>query len=217
MKLPFFYMPLHLHTFPNAHTQLLVWSIDESKETLLKNVSLTNLSESRLLSMKSELHQRAFLSVRQLLLHLGYTDADLYYDATGKPHLRDGNFISISHSHQLAVVLVSNQAVGVDVELVRDKVAKIGPKFCATELQFLAPDLTTETERLTVIWGAKEAVFKVVNREGISFKDHIFVAPFDLISAETTATLALDSLPRQFAVQYQLLADYALVYTFETT
>jgi hypothetical protein len=49
------------------------------------------------------------------------------------------------------------------------------------------------------------------------FKDHIFVAPFDLISAETTATLALDSLPRQFAVQYQLLADYALVYTFETT
>jgi len=210
-------MPLYLHSYPNAHTQLLVWSIDEPKSVLSANVELTALSQQRLHSMKSDLHQRAFLSVRQLLLLLGYTDADLYYDATGKPHLHDQKFISISHSHQLAVVIVSNQAVGVDVELIRDKVAKIGPKFCQSELLFLSPDLTSEIERLTVIWGAKEAVFKVVNQEGISFKDHIFVAPFDLISAETTATLALDSLPRQFAVQYQLLANYALVYTFETT
>jgi phosphopantetheinyl transferase len=167
--------------------------------------------------MKSDLHQRAFLSVRQLLLQLDYTDADLYYDASGKPHLTDGKCISISHSHQLAVVIVSNQAVGVDVELLREKVAKIGPKFCASELPFLSPDLTSEIERLTVIWGAKEAVFKIVNQEGISFKDHIFVAPFDLNSANTTATLALGLLSRNFAVQYQLLADYALVYTFETT
>ena len=210
-------MPLYLHSYPNAHTQVLVWSIDEPKSVLSVNIELTALSQQRLHSMKSDLHQRAFLSVRQLLLHLGYTDADLYHDATGKPHLHDRKFISISHSHQLAVVIVSNQAVGVDVELIRDKVAKIGPKFCQSELLFLSPDLTSEIERLTVIWGAKEAVFKVVNQEGISFKDHIFVAPFDLISAETTATLALDSLPRQFAVQYQLLANYALVYTFETT
>ena len=210
-------MPLYLHSYPNAHTQLLVWSIDEPKSVLSANVELTVLSQQRLNSMKSDLHQRAFLSVRQLLLLLGYTDADLYYDATGKPHLRDQKFISISHSHQLAVVIVSNQAVGVDVELIREKVAKIGSKFCQSELLFLNPNLTTETERLTVIWGAKEAVFKVVNQEGISFKNHIFVAPFDLNTPETTATLALDSKPIQFAVQYQLLADYALVYTFETT
>lgn len=210
-------MSLYLHTYPNLHTQLLVWSIDESIDELRCNIVLTEQSQARLNSMKSDLHQRAFLSVRQLLLQLGYTDADLYYDASGKPHLTDGKCISISHSHQLAVVIVSNQAVGVDVELLREKVAKIGPKFCASELPFLSPDLTSEIERLTVIWGAKEAVFKIVNQEGISFKDHIFVAPFDLNSANTTATLALGLLPRNFAVQYQLLTDYALVYTFETT
>lgn len=210
-------MSLYLHTHPNLHTQLLVWSIDESIDELRCNIVLTEQSQRRLNSMKSDLHQRAFLSVRQLLLQLGYTDADLYYDASGKPHLTDGKCISISHSHQLAVVIVSNQAVGVDVELLREKVAKIGPKFCASELPFLSPDLTSEIERLTVIWGAKEAVFKIVNQEGISFKDHIFVAPFDLNSANTTARLALGLLPRNFAVQYQLLADYALVYTFETT
>jgi 4'-phosphopantetheinyl transferase len=208
-------MPLYLHSFPNLHAQLLVWSIDESIDELCGNIELTEQSQQRMNSMKSELHQRAFLSVRQLLLQLGYTDADLVYDASGKPHLRDGKYISISHSHQLAVVLVSDQAVGVDVELIREKVAKIGPKFCASELPFLASDLTTETERLTVIWGAKEAVFKIVNREGISFKDHVFVAPFDLNSAATSATLAFNSQLRQFKIQYQFIANYALVYAFE--
>lgn len=208
-------MPLHLSSFPNLNSRLLVWSIDETIDELCSNIELTEQSQQRMNSMKSDLHQRAFLSVRQLLLQLGYADVDLHYDVTGKPHLLDGKFISISHSHQLAVVLVSDQAVGVDIELIREKVAKIGPKFCATELPFLVPDLTTETERLTVIWGAKEAVFKIVNREGISFKDHVFVAPFDLNSAETTATLAFDSQFRQFKIKYQFIANYALVYAFE--
>jgi phosphopantetheinyl transferase len=208
-------MPLHLSSFPNLNSRLLVWSIDETIDELCSNIELTEQSQQRMNSMKSDLHQRAFLSVRQLLLQLGYADVDLLYDASGKPHLRDGKFISISHSHQLAVVFVSDQAVGVDIELIREKVAKIGPKFCAIELPFLVPDLTTETERLTVIWGAKEAVFKIVNREGISFKDHVFVAPFDLNSAETSATLAFDSQFRQFKIQYQFIANYALVYAFE--
>lgn len=209
-------MSLYLHAHPNSHTQLLVWSIDESIAELYGNLVLTEQSQQRIQSMKSVLHQRAFLSVRQLLLQLGYTDADLYYDASGKPHLTDGKYISISHSHQLAVVIVSNKAVGVDVELLRDKVAKIGPKFCQTELDFLDEDLSAEIARLTVIWGAKEAVFKVVNQEGISFKDHIFVAPFGINSAITSATLDFDSQQRHFDVHYQLLANYALVYTFET-
>lgn len=208
-------MPLHLSSFPNLNSRLLVWSIDETIDELCSNIELTEQSQQRMNSMKSDLHQRAFLSVRQLLLQLGYADVDLLYDVTGKPHLRDGKFISISHSHQLAVVLVSDQVVGVDVELIREKVAKIGPKFCATELQFLAPDLTIDAERLTVIWGAKEAVFKIVNREGISFKDHVFVAPFDLNSAATSATLAFESQFRQFKIQYQFIANYALVYAFE--
>jgi 4'-phosphopantetheinyl transferase len=210
-------MSLYLHAHPNSHTQLLVWSIDESIAELYGNLVLTEQSKQRIQSMKSVLHQRAFLSVRQLLLQLGYTDADLFYDASGKPHLTDGKYISISHSHQLAVVIVSNQAVGVDVELVREKVAKIGPKFCASELQYLAPDLTTETQRLTLIWGAKEAVFKIVNRERISFNHHIFVAPFELSSTKTSALLSFDSLHRPFSIQYQFIANYALVYAFETT
>ncbi|MBP6374571.1 MAG: 4-phosphopantetheinyl transferase, partial [Flavobacterium sp.] len=82
-------MPLHLSSFPNLNSRLLVWSIDETIDELHTNIVLTEQSKQRMNSMKSDLHQRAFLSVRQLLLQLGYADADLHYDVTGKPHLRD--------------------------------------------------------------------------------------------------------------------------------
>lgn len=53
-------MALYLHSFPNLHTQLLVWSIDESIDELRGNIVLTEQSQQRMNSMKSELHQRAF-------------------------------------------------------------------------------------------------------------------------------------------------------------
>jgi hypothetical protein len=46
--------------------------------------------------MKSEMHQRAFLSVRMLLQQVGHTDFDLYYDAFGKPHLKERITFSIT-------------------------------------------------------------------------------------------------------------------------
>jgi hypothetical protein len=49
--------------------------------------------------MKSELHQRGFLSVRKLLQEASYNDFDLSYDELG-PHLKDGKHISITHSYQ---------------------------------------------------------------------------------------------------------------------
>ena len=55
-------------------------------------------SLERVLGMKSELHQRGFLSVRHLLAEFGYKDVDLFYDENGKPHLKDGKHISITHS-----------------------------------------------------------------------------------------------------------------------
>ena len=62
--------------------------------------------------MKSELHQRGFLSVRMLLVEFGYTDEDLVYDSFGKPHLKDGKHISITHSYNFSAVVISSKAVG---------------------------------------------------------------------------------------------------------
>lgn len=83
-------MPLFKTIKPNKYTTVYVWKIEESFKDLSKNMLLTERSESRLLSMKSEIHRRGFLSVRHLLKEAGYTDLDLFYNGNGKPHLTNG-------------------------------------------------------------------------------------------------------------------------------
>jgi hypothetical protein len=57
-------MPLHKTINFNSSTQILVWKITESYEDLFDKVVLNERSRLRLGGMKSELHQRGFLSVR---------------------------------------------------------------------------------------------------------------------------------------------------------
>ena len=70
-------MPLYKTINVNKHTTIYVWKIEESFKVLSEAISLTERSENRLLSMKSELHQRGFLSIRHLLKEAGYNDFDL--------------------------------------------------------------------------------------------------------------------------------------------
>lgn len=202
-------MPLYQTITYNATTQILIWNITETLEELRANSILNENSNLRLRAMKSILHQRAFLSVRKLLEIANYSDLDLYYDATGKPHLKD-KFISITHSHEFSAIIISDEKVGVDIELQREKILKIASKFSSESI-----GKENEIKELTVIWGAKEAVFKIRNEVGISFKKHIFVNPIKLSETTTTATLYLDTTKQLFDIHYLEIQNYMLVYAFE--
>jgi phosphopantetheinyl transferase len=139
---------------------------------------LTNSSLERLKGMKSESHQKGFLAVRQLLQYLNYSDFDLTYDVTGKPHLTKNNsiHISISHSHEFSAIGISSNPIGIDLEKQRKKILVIASKFAIHQLS--AKDEQKNIRELTVIWGIKEAIFKIENQVGISFIDHITEEPF---------------------------------------
>ena len=169
----------------------------------------------RLDGMKSEMHQRAFLSVRKLLQGTGYTDLDLYYDEFGKPHLQGEKHISITHSHNFSAIIISDETVGIDIELQRDKITRIADKFCDSEFEFLDMDSKNYIEKLTVIWGAKEAIFKIRNEKGISFKDHIKVNSFELEIKQTIAELHFNNLMKYFKIHFEEIEDFTLVYAFE--
>jgi 4'-phosphopantetheinyl transferase len=197
-------------------TQILVWKVTESYAELLGDVVLNNTNRIRLDGMKSEMHQRAFLSVRKLLQETGHTDLDLYYDEFGKPHLNGEKHISITHSHNFSALIISDETVGIDIELQRDKIIRIADKFCDSEFQFLEPENKEEyIRKLTVIWGAKEAIFKIRNEKGISFKDHIKVNAFELESKQTIAELHFDNLVKDFKIHFEEIEDFTLVYAFE--
>ncbi|MCF6140077.1 4'-phosphopantetheinyl transferase superfamily protein [Flavobacterium sp. K77] len=208
-------MPLFQDTRPQLGTRMLIWKVTESLAQFQSQIQLRPESQSRLESMKSELHQRAFLSVRMLLLEAGYTDFDLYYDAFGKPHLQDGQHISITHSHEFAAIIISDQKVGIDIELQREKIKSIASKFCDAELSFLVEQSQDYIPKLTVIWGAKEAIFKIRNEKGISFKNHIRIQQFDLNDQYANAQLLFDAVPQNYDLYFQEIENFGLVYAFE--
>jgi phosphopantetheinyl transferase len=197
-------------------TQILVWKITESLQQLCNEVSLNATNTVRFNGMKSELHQRAFLSVRKLLQEKGYTDFDLEYDEFGKPHLKDGKHISISHSHEFSTIIISDQKVGIDIELQREKIIKIADKFVDYEFEFLNKQNQEDyIKKLTLIWGIKESIFKIRNEIGISFKNQIQVKAFKMIEKSGIATLTFQNKAREFTFHFEEIEDFTLVYAFE--
>jgi phosphopantetheinyl transferase len=209
-------MPLFKTINFNSTTQILVWKITESYQELFDNVVVNDSNLIRLQGMKSHLHQCGFLSVRKLLQEAGYNDLDLYYDELGKPHLKDDKYISISHSHHFSAIIVSNKSVGIDIELQREKIIRIADKFVDQEYSYLDKnDLESYIKKLTVIWGVKEAIFKIRNEKGISFKDHIRVKEFEMDDLKAEAELHFDGVVMDFELFYEEIEGFGLVYAFE--
>ena len=210
-------MPLYKTIHFTSTTQILVWEITESLEELLSNVVLKEKTQLRLSKMKSEMHQRAFLSVRMLLQEAGYTDFELHYDAFGKPYFNDGKHISITHSHHFSAIIISDETVGIDIEMQREKIIRIADKFVnPTELDRLKSlGLQDYIKKLTIKWGAKEALYKIRNEKGISFKDHILVNPFEIQDQKATVILEMEKTKQYFSVYFEEIKEFMLVYAFE--
>ena len=208
-------MPLLKTINCNPTTEILLWKITESLAELSSEVTLNPKNQQRFNGMKSELHQRAFLSVRKLLQLKGYTDFDLEYDQFGKPHLKDGKKISISHSHEYATLIISDEITGIDIELQRDKIIRIADKFVEPEWKFLDKENQECIRKLTVIWGVKESIFKIRNEAGISFKDHIYVHPFEIKDQLGVADLHFQNSAIQFKYHFIEIDNFTLVYAFQ--
>ncbi len=169
-------MPLYKLIKPNFHTKIYIWQIKESLSDLFKDIYLNPNSKIRVDKMQSELHQRGFLSVRYLLKEAGYSDTDLYYNSYGKPLLKDGKHISISHSYNFSAIALSDEAIGIDIEKLRPKIICIQHKFVNTDFDSLSDE--NLIKQLTIIWGAKEAMYKIYPFGGLSFREHIAINPF---------------------------------------
>lgn len=209
-------MPL-FKTIKLSSSTIFIWKITERACALAQDIVLNENSLERLQNMKSEARQCGFLSIRQLLKTAGYSDAHLYYDEFGKPHLNDENYISITHSFEFSAIIISNQKVGIDIEKQREKIKLIANKFCDFELESIQQNNSNYVKKLTVIWGAKEAVFKIKNERGISFKNHIKILPFEMEDTKTVAAFNFNSTRQQLEIYFIEIENYMLVYAFESS
>jgi 4'-phosphopantetheinyl transferase EntD len=180
-------MPIFFQQDIDGDTKLAVWKIEEEERffTVPLQREITHP------------HKRLqHLAGRYLLRYLfPEFPLDLIKIAdTHKPYLEDEAFhFSISHCSDYAAAIVSrNKRVGVDIEVPTKKVERIKNKFLhADELGLLlqqwetypAQDETAETvsehhlNQLTLLWSAKEAVYKWWSYGRVDFSEMIRLQP----------------------------------------
>lgn len=206
-------MPLYKTITPNSQTTVKIWKITESFDELMDPLTLRPESFERVNGMKSEIHQRGFLSVRHLLRSFGYTDQDLFYDEHGKPHLRDGKHISISHSFIFSGVIISDHKVGIDIEKQRNKIGIIAHKFVDYEFDYLNKKDENYIRMLTVIWCIKESLYKLFATPGMLFKDHFLVIPFMLEDEQTVSWIDFQNKKYRYQVEFLEFDGYTCAFT----
>jgi len=207
-------MPLYKTIQVDASTMVLIWKITEPFTDLLYGVSLRDTCLERLKAMKSESHKKGFLSIRKLLTQVGYTDFDLFYNKNGKPTLKDGKHISITHSFDFSAIVISDKNVGIDIEQQREKIIKIASKFTTETEQIIANtyDPTKAIRLLTIIWGIKEAIYKFYSTKGLSLKNHIRVFPFGLEEKNIHVLVNYQNASQEHQAKFIEFESYTLVY-----
>jgi phosphopantetheinyl transferase len=207
-------MPLYKTITIDEGSKLMIWKVTESLEELTQDVLLSEECQSRYDNMKSQVHKKAFISIRHLLMAFGYTDFDLKYDKHGKPHLKDDKYISISHSFHFTAVIVSDRKVGVDVEKQRDKIKYIAPKFTPIE-EYESLGTDDLIKKLTIVWGAKESIYKLFGKQGLLFLHDIYVHDFDFEASTTYANVNYKGLKRDYQLKFFEIEDFICVYAIE--
>ena len=206
-------MPLYKTITVNEETSLAIWKVEETEENLWTGIELTPYCQNRFDGMKSELHRKAFLSIRHLLAKYNYTDADLIYDENGKPHLKNGKFISITHSHNFTGIIISSaEHVGIDIEMRRDKILRIAHKFTPFEEYKTLANTAAVVRKLTIVWGAKESLYKIYGHRGVSFLHHINVQDFKFDDHKTTAQIIFEGNLSNYKIRFLEFEEFTCVY-----
>ena len=199
----------------SSKTKVLIWKIEETIEELQQGVTLTENNSARLNSMKSDLHQKGFLSIRHLLNEINLTDADLIYDEFGKPHLNNNRFISITHSFNFTAIIYSTETeVGIDIEKQRDKILKIAHKFTPIEEYKTIANHDALISKLTIVWGAKESLYKIYGKKKLLFLHHIYVADFKFADKKTTGEIRFDGETSSYEVKFLEFEGFTCVFAF---
>ncbi|QIA08961.1 4'-phosphopantetheinyl transferase family protein [Draconibacterium halophilum] len=158
-----------------------VWNLKETADDLLKICKLNPSDTGRLESFKAEKRRKEFLASRLLLQTLlPQCPEIIYQEKSGKPSLNNSNLnISITHSANLAAIILSEKSIGIDIEQLDRNIDKVVTRFAnPSEISFIEKSNDPQLLKI-LLWSAKEAIFKCSGIQGVQFNEHINIASFD--------------------------------------
>lgn len=144
---------------------------------------------------------------RLLLAEMTGNEPLVEKDKAGRPFLTYSLLsVSISHTDGYAAVMLADGPAAVDVQAISPRILKLRERYLKPEEQLMAPD----AEMATLLWAAKETVYKFSATE-----KHDFRAPISIlhISEDTIwASLLKEGVLTRLTLGYRWLSGAALVF-----
>ena len=167
---------------------------------------IQNVSE-----FKNPVRQQEYLATRYLRTQL-FGKTPVHYSAVGSPYLSDGKHISISHAKQVVgIACCDNFPIGFDLEPIHEKVHRVKHKFLHSSE--VANFDTNNTSELIKIWSAKEALYKVSGRNGVSFSNDLILEKINEIHWK--GTILEDVQEKSVTLSLSVMENFVLSVTIE--
>jgi phosphopantetheinyl transferase len=216
-------MPLFYQQHINQSTRLAIWKIEESESFFSETVPLQRDI--------THPHKRLQHLAGRYLLRFLFPDfpyCEILIADTRKPYLANEAYhFSISHCGDFAAAIVSkNERVGIDMEIPSEKIYRIAHKFVneeenvmlevETANEQLTKDQPTNQQihKLTILWCAKETMFKWYALGNVDFRAMLQV---NIKNIEQAGTLeAFIKTPQQqipLSISYHFLNPVCLTFT----
>jgi len=158
---------------------IFLWHITESASELA--ALLLPYNDLALEGVEPELHKKMlhntqFLSTRILLFRYAGLKFPIIKNQYGEP-LSNGVHVSISHSHDYAAIIISKtKRVAIDLEKKDERIIRVAHKFIHKVEEFFSEE--ERTKYYTLIWSAKETLYKLYTANEVIFKDELRIHPF---------------------------------------
>lgn len=192
-----------------------IWNITESYDELKSKVNLSPEEIAILSSFSNHSRKMEWLSVRVLLRELTGKELTIIYNGHRKPFIKGNTYhISISHSKNFSSVLLSrSKKVGIDLEFMSHRIERIAHKFINEKKEFIENNGQRKFH-LYVHWCAKEALYKICDKQDINFKENLMITPFNPgEKGELKGTVRNRYRTEVFDLHYFTLDNYVIVYT----
>jgi len=190
---------------------LLVYKIENENQFYHQGINYTDFDRQEYERISNEVRRRQWLASRYWVKQLSKQHETLILEKTelGKPLIK--NFplhFSISHSRDMVAVITSEvREVAVDIEVIQEKILSLKKKF----LHPLDYEHRDRLESLTMIWSAKESIYKYHHDKSLySFKEQIAIT-------SSNSKIMTYSFPSNIQlsvnkVHYQIIEDTVLTW-----
>ena len=199
-------MPFLKDFIINHNTKIKLWKLNLGE---LDYFELDEYDSNLIKSKKNELVREQFLAVRKTL-QLEDPSYKIRYDESGKPYINSDLNISISHSKFMAAIVFSeHNKAGIDIEHKENKIVNVQNKFL-NDSEKLENEYQSNVDYLTMIWTAKESIYKALGIKGVSFSENITVKN---INKNQGHGYYIDGKEKyKFDVKFFSIEDYILCY-----